>query len=106
MRRTTIRRAEAQSFDGVAEDYDRLGELNGNIAIGTWLDGMLPAAGGCALDLGCGTGRHAVQLAGRFEQVDAIDLSGPMIELARARRARPNIPSQQADLDGVGRARP
>lgn len=106
MRRTTIRRAEAQSFDGVAEDYDRLGELNGNIAIGTWLDGMLPAAGGCALDLGCGTGRHAVQLAGRFEQVDAIDLSGPMIELARARRARPNITYRQADLhdvDGAGR---
>ncbi len=106
MRRTTIRHAEAQSFDWVAEDYDRLGGLNGNVAIGTWLDGLLPAAGGCALDLGCGTGRHAVQLAGRFEQVDAIDLSEPMIELARARRPRPNITYRQADLrdvDGAGR---
>jgi len=42
---------------------------------------LLPAAGGRALDLGCGTGRHAVLLARRFEQVDAIDLSGPMIEI-------------------------
>jgi ubiquinone/menaquinone biosynthesis C-methylase UbiE len=106
MRRTAVTRAEAQSFDRVAEDYDRLGELKRNERIGTWLEGLLPAAGGRALDLGCGTGRHAVLLAERFEQVDAIDLSGPMIELARARRPRPNITYWQADLhdvDGAGR---
>ena len=105
MRRTAVTRAEAQSFDRVAEDYDRLGELNRNERIGPWLEGLLPAAGGRALDLGCGTGRHAVQLAKRFDQVDAIDLSGPMIELARARRPRPNITYWQADLhdvDGAG----
>jgi SAM-dependent methyltransferase len=106
MRRTAVTRAEAQSFDRVAEDYDRLGDLNRNERIGPWLAGLLPAAGVRALDLGCGTGRHAVLLAGRFEQVDAIDLSGPMIELARARRSRPNITYWQADLhdlDGAGR---
>jgi len=43
-----------------------------------------------------------VLLADRFEQVDAIDLSGPMIELARPRRPRPNITYWQADLHDVG----
>jgi SAM-dependent methyltransferase len=47
-----------------------------------------------------------VLLAARFGHVDAIDLSGPMIERARARRPRPNITYRQADLhdvDGAGR---
>jgi SAM-dependent methyltransferase len=59
---------------------------------------VLPPAGGRALDLGCGAGRHAVLLAERFTHVDAIDLSLPMIEIARAKRSRPNITYQQADL--------
>ena len=57
-----------------------------------------------AIDLGCGPGRQAALLAGRFEQVEAVDLSGPMIELARARRARPNITYLQGDLHDVGEA--
>ena len=45
-------------------------------------------------------------LAERFEEVDAIDLSGPMIKLARGRRPRPNITYREADLheiEGAGR---
>jgi SAM-dependent methyltransferase len=42
-------------------------------------------------------------LAGRFTHVDAIDLSRPMIEIARAKRSRPNIAYRQADLlDATG----
>jgi hypothetical protein len=51
--------AEAQSFDRVAGAYDRLGDLNPNEVIDSWLEGLLPAAGGRALDIGCGTGRLA-----------------------------------------------
>jgi SAM-dependent methyltransferase len=104
MRRAAITLAEAQSFDRVAGAYDRLGDLNPNELIDSWLEGLLPATGGRALDIGCGTGRHAALLAGRFGQVDAIDLSGPMIDLATTRRSRPNITYRQADLDDVAGA--
>ena len=99
-------RQEAQSFDRVAADLDRLAELNRDRddLITTWLAGLLPVAGGRAIDLGCGPGRHAVLLAGRFEHVDAVDLSGPMIELARARRPRPNVSYRHGDLRHAGQA--
>ncbi|MEV0162580.1 class I SAM-dependent methyltransferase [Nonomuraea fuscirosea] len=98
-------RADAQSFDRVAMEYERLHELQGD-SLGAWLAEALPAGGGRALDLGCGTGKHTVALAERFAHVDAVDLSGPMIDLARARRPRPNIAYRQADLldvEGAGR---
>ncbi len=95
-----MRRLEAE-IRGAYPGYNRLGDLDRNELIGPWLEGLLPATGGRALDLGCGTGRHAVLLAERFGQVDAIDLSGPMIELARQRRLRPNITYWQADLHDV-----
>jgi SAM-dependent methyltransferase len=91
-------RSAAQSFDRTAADYDRLGDLSENESIRNWLASVLPRGGGRALDLGCGSGRHAVLLAERFTHVDAIDLSPPMIEIARARRSRPNITYQVADL--------
>lgn len=37
------------------------------------------------LDVGCGTGRHAVALAGRGVSVTGVDLSPAMLELARQR---------------------
>jgi SAM-dependent methyltransferase len=91
-------RLEAQSFDRTAADYDRLGDLSENDSITSWLVSVFPPGGERALDLGCGAGRHAVLLAERFTHVDAIDLSLPMIGIARAKRSRPNITYQQADL--------
>jgi SAM-dependent methyltransferase len=37
------------------------------------------------LDLGCGTGRHAVILAGRGREVTGVDLSAEMLKIARRR---------------------
>ncbi len=50
-----------------------------------WLGSVLPDGGRCALDVGCGPGRQAVTLAGRFGQVDAIDLSGAAAQAERIR---------------------
>jgi 2-polyprenyl-3-methyl-5-hydroxy-6-metoxy-1,4-benzoquinol methylase len=99
--RRMVTRPQAQSFDRFAVGYHRLGELAANDRIGSWLAGLLPASGRSALDLGCGSGRHSVLLAERFEQVDAVDISLPMIELATARRPRPNITYSTADLQDV-----
>jgi ubiquinone/menaquinone biosynthesis C-methylase UbiE len=98
-RRQVISREDAQSFDRLAADYDRLGELTGN-PVGDWLQSVLPAGqrSGRALDLGCGAGRHAVLLAEHFEQVDAVDLSAAMIRLARRKRARSNICYLESDI--------
>jgi ubiquinone/menaquinone biosynthesis C-methylase UbiE len=100
--RRTVTRAEAQAFDRVAQDYHRMGELNENLWVDPWLERQLPPSGLRALDLGCGTGKQAVLLADRFAHVDAVDLSGAMIELARARRPRPNISYREADLHEAG----
>jgi 2-polyprenyl-3-methyl-5-hydroxy-6-metoxy-1,4-benzoquinol methylase len=100
----TVTPAQAQSFDRFAADYHQLGELTASDVIGSWLAGMLPAAGRHALDLGCGSGRHSVLLAERFEQVETVDISLPMIEVAKARRPRPNISYTQADLQDVAGA--
>ncbi|WP_238335302.1 class I SAM-dependent methyltransferase [Kribbella amoyensis] len=91
---------EAQSFDHLAERYDRLGELSTD-PVGDWLPSILPATGRRALDLGCGAGRHSVLLAEVFEHVDAVDLSGAMVRLAQRKRARPNIEYREAGVFDV-----
>ncbi|ANN19651.1 methyltransferase [Amycolatopsis orientalis] len=45
---------------------------------------QLPPGPGVALDVGCGAGRFARRLAATGMHVEAIDRSGPMIDLARA----------------------
>ncbi|HEY1842974.1 MAG TPA: class I SAM-dependent methyltransferase [Mycobacterium sp.] len=47
--------------------------------------GQLPPQCHRVLDVGCGAGLFAARLAGRVEQVDAIDCSPAMIEMARQR---------------------
>lgn len=49
------------------------------------IDRVHPIAGRRALDLACGPGRHALQLAARGARVVGLDLSLPLLSLARAR---------------------
>jgi SAM-dependent methyltransferase len=53
------------------------------------------------VDLGCGTGRHAALLAARYRQVLGVDVSAPMLELAKARRGLHNVTYEERDLRDV-----
>ncbi len=59
---------------------------------------QLPKDGSRALDAGCGSGRHAIALAERFDQVVGIDISEPLIDIARERRSPRNVRYQVSDL--------
>jgi len=96
--RRTVQRA--RSFDQLAVAFDRFAELVGG-PLNAYLDAVLPEGGQRAVDLGCGTGHHALLLADRFRQVLAVDVSAPMLKLARDRRSRPNITYTERDLRTV-----
>lgn len=88
------------SFDRFATDYDRFVTLQPQQGLG-WLGG-LGVRGERAIDVGCGSGHAAERLADDFQHVLAVDLSAPMIAIARARRARPNVEYRVADAFEIG----
>jgi SAM-dependent methyltransferase len=90
----------ARSFDQLAAAFDRFAELVGG-PLNDYLDSVFPAEGERAVDLGCGTGHHAAMLALRFREVVAVDVSAPILQVARNRRSRPNISYQERDLRSV-----
>ncbi|HEV7653134.1 MAG TPA: class I SAM-dependent methyltransferase [Mycobacteriales bacterium] len=91
---------DPQSFDHLPARYDRISELLGT-DLRAWLLFHLPARGGRAVELGCGTGVQTAMLADRYDEVLAVDLSDPMIEFARRHRPRPNVTYRQQDLRTV-----
>jgi 2-polyprenyl-3-methyl-5-hydroxy-6-metoxy-1,4-benzoquinol methylase len=74
----------------IREEFDRIARLPDGVddrsdRYQAWLLRHLPARFEAALDVGCGTGALAVQLAERAQQVVGIDLSPEMIRRAQAR---------------------
>jgi SAM-dependent methyltransferase len=89
--------AEPQSFDRYAADYDRYASLEPPMIL-DWLLPQLPRRGRRALDAGCGSGRHTLALADRFDEVVGVDRSQPLIDLARRTRPHPRIRYRSGDL--------
>lgn len=85
------------TFDPIAELYDKFAELS-HARYRPWLERVLPAHGGRAVDLGCGAGRFLDLLADRYEEVLAVDAAPRMIDLARERHPRPHIGYRVGDL--------
>jgi ubiquinone/menaquinone biosynthesis C-methylase UbiE len=77
----------------IRADFDRIallppgGGVDHNAAYHQYLMRHVPTDGSDALDIGCGTGEFARQLARRCRHVVAIDLSPNMIRVARERSA-------------------
>lgn len=83
--KTPAKPAWAVFFDGHAPEYDDNVFTKNTLAEADFLERELGLSPGMAiLDIGCGTGRHAVELARRGYRVTGVDLSEGM--LAEARR--------------------
>jgi len=90
-------------FDRIAEYYDILHEDVDYAAECALLEKafsrFLPGPPAALLDLGCGTGSHALILAERGHRVTGIDSSGGMLRVARRKaRGRPNPAFVRADM--------
>lgn len=81
---------------GSVSDFDVIAAVTSREVLGPHEATLLrELRGGVALDVGCGLGVVARELASRFERVDAIDLSPGMIAAARP---APNVRFEVADL--------
>jgi malonyl-CoA O-methyltransferase len=87
-----------EGYDRWAPNYDTDG--NPLVALEEpWVARLLDEVRGLAvLDVGCGTGRHAVQLAAAGAIVHALDFSPAMLELARQKAGGAAITFQPHDL--------
>ena len=86
-----------QSFDRFAANYDRFAGLEPQRVL-NWLLTQLPAHAGRALDAGCGAGRHTQALAERFDDVVGVDISEPLIDIARGQQTGSNVRYLAMDL--------
>jgi SAM-dependent methyltransferase len=82
----------------VAETYDDDGETARHGAVDPVVDFLEPFAGGGALELGIGTGRIALPLAGRGVRVEGIDLSPDMVAQLRRKPGGGDIPVAIGDF--------
>lgn len=87
---------EAGAFDSIAAGYDAwydtpLGRLVDRLEKSAVLGLVGDRTGGRALDLSCGTGNYGLALAGRRFRVVGVDVSEPMLRIARAKGARARL---------------
>lgn len=92
---------DPQSFDSVAEGYDFLATLATRGHRHDLFLEHLPARRGRALDVGCGCGHLARELAERFDEVVGVDVSEPMLAIARTRRVAANLRYVWADAEAL-----
>ncbi len=94
-------------FDGYADRYDdEVFTKNTEAEVAFILEQAAPPEGGAILDLGCGTGRHAVPLAAHGFRVTGVDISGGMLEVARRRAEAAGVEVELVCCDAAGFARP
>jgi SAM-dependent methyltransferase len=87
---------DPRSFDRFAADYDRFASLERPDLPG-WVLQAFPQHGRRALDAGCGSGLYTRAFAEQFDEVVGVDLSAPLVEIARARRPHARVTYRVAD---------
>ena len=87
-------------FSNYAHKYDEEGFTKGTVGEVNFIEGEMDYDKKCKiLDIGCGTGRHAIELAARGYSVTGVDLSDSMLEKARnkARNAGVKVDFKRED---------
>jgi ubiquinone/menaquinone biosynthesis C-methylase UbiE len=79
---------EVPLYDALSDDYDRFVNWGNRLTYEMPFIGRIlhKADARRVLDVACGTGMHAIELARRGYKVVGMDLSAPMIERAREER--------------------
>ena len=99
---------EVSAFDALASSYDLwyatpLGRLVDRLEKNAVLGLIGDRAEGVTLDLSCGTGNYALALAERGFRVVGVDVSAPMLRVARAQSAQAKLDIRwlQADANAL-----
>jgi ubiquinone/menaquinone biosynthesis C-methylase UbiE len=86
------------AFDAFATEYDFVATLESK---NDFFTKNLSTNKGTALDIGCGSGILALELAKYYDRVIAIDLSPAMLAIARHKRSASNIEYIQMDAGNL-----
>ncbi|WP_373533759.1 class I SAM-dependent methyltransferase [Microcoleus sp.] len=87
-------RTKSVMFDAFATEYDFAATLQSQ---NDFFIKNLSSSKGTALDIGCGSGILAGELAKYYDRVVAVDFSPKMLDIARQKRSSPNIEYIQMD---------
>ncbi|MEG4073627.1 methyltransferase domain-containing protein [Microcoleus sp. Pol14C2] len=87
-------RNKSVMFDAFATEYDFVATLQSQ---NDFFTKNLSTSKGAVLDIGCGSGILAFELAQYYDNVVAVDLSAKMLDIARQKRSAPNIEYIQMD---------
>ena len=87
-------RNKSVMFDAFATEYDFVASLQNQ---NDFFTKNLSASKGAALEIGCGSGILAFELAQYYDNVVAVDLSEKMLAIASQKRSAPNIEYIQMD---------
>jgi ubiquinone/menaquinone biosynthesis C-methylase UbiE len=85
----------AQAFDKFASEYDAAASIERSHK---FFLAHLPLRRECVLDVGCGSGLLSFELSRYFRRVVALDISEPMLDIARRKRSASNIDYQLRDV--------
>jgi 2-polyprenyl-3-methyl-5-hydroxy-6-metoxy-1,4-benzoquinol methylase len=87
-------------FENSAKSYDKEPFVKGTHGEVDFIEKELASdKSATILDIGCGTGRHAIELAKRGYSVTAVDLSAAQLDQARLNAAAANVTVQFVEAD-------